>query len=48
LFSLHVVGNTTAVCDLEFNISANPGVFLGHWRGSFRPNYGRWSHSGAA
>ena len=38
LFSLHVLGNTTAVCDLEFNISASPGVFLGHWRGSFRPD----------
>ena len=38
LFSLHVIGNTTAICDLEFNISADPGVFLGHWRGSFRPD----------
>ena len=38
LFSLHVIGDTTAVCDLEFNISAAPGVFLGHWRGSFRPD----------
>ena len=28
-----VIGNTTAVCDLEFNITASPGVFLGHWRG---------------
>merc|ERR1719491_396050 len=31
LFSLHIVGNTTAVCDLEFNITSNPGCFLGHW-----------------
>ncbi len=38
LFSLHVFGNATAVCDLEFNLTANPGVFLGHWRGSFRPD----------
>ena len=35
--SLHVLENVSAVCDLEFNISASPGVFLGHWRGSFRP-----------
>jgi hypothetical protein len=38
LFSLHVLGPVTAVCDLEFNISDQPGVFLGHWRGSFRPD----------
>lgn len=38
LFSLHVAGNTTAVCDLEFNLTTHPGVFLGHWRGSFRPD----------
>lgn len=29
-----------AVCDLEFNITDSPGVFLGHWRSNspFNPN----------
>lgn len=32
--------STNAVCDLEFNISDAPGVFLGHWHSSspFNPN----------
>ena len=38
LFSLHVFGDVTSVCDLEFNISSDPGVFLGHWHGSLRPD----------
>lgn len=38
LFSLHVFGSTTAVCDLEFDITDKPGVFLGHWAGNKRPD----------
>eukprot|EP00931_Biecheleriopsis_adriatica_P025911 TRINITY_DN15818_c0_g1_i3.p1 TRINITY_DN15818_c0_g1~~TRINITY_DN15818_c0_g1_i3.p1 ORF type:complete len:259 (+),score=50.72 TRINITY_DN15818_c0_g1_i3:39-779(+) len=42
LFSMRVgpFGGTNAVCDLEFNISDSPGVFLGHWHSSspFNPN----------
>lgn len=42
LFSMRVgpFSGTNAVCDLEFNITAAPGVFLGHWHSSsmFNPN----------
>jgi hypothetical protein len=42
LFSMRVAPfkGTNAVCDLEFNISDAPGVFLGHWHSSspFNPN----------
>merc|ERR1719262_353176 len=43
LFSMRVgpsFSSTNAVCDLEFNISDAPGVFLGHWHSSspFNPN----------
>lgn len=42
LFSMRVgpFGGTNAVCDLEFDISDAPGVFLGHWHSSspFNPN----------
>jgi hypothetical protein len=36
LFSMRVgpFDGTNAVCDLEFNISDAPGVFLGHWHSS--------------
>eukprot|EP01079_Euglenida_sp_SAG-EU17-18_P001430 gene1430-2778_t len=29
LFSLHIIENTTAICDLEFNFTGVPGAFLG-------------------
>jgi len=46
LFSMRVgpsVGSftgTNAVCDLEFDVTGQPGVFLGHWHSSspFNPN----------
>jgi len=42
LFSLRVgpFSGTNAVCDLEFNVSDAPGVFLGHWHSSspFNPH----------
>mmetsp|Transcript_1561 Transcript_1561/g.3100 ORF Transcript_1561/g.3100 Transcript_1561/m.3100 type:complete len:239 (-) Transcript_1561:102-818(-) len=40
LFSLNfgAGGGKNAVCDLEFNITDKPGVFLGHWSGSMRPD----------
>lgn len=42
LFSMRVgpFGGTNAVCDLEFNVSDAPGVFLGHWKSSspFNPD----------
>eukprot|EP00439_Symbiodinium_sp_Y106_P044889 s1688_g5.t1 len=42
LFSLNVGPGRgiNAVCDLEFNITNQPGVFLGHWSGHsfFNPN----------
>jgi len=43
LFSMRVgpsFSSTNAVCDLEFNISDAPGVFLGHWKSSspFNPH----------
>lgn len=42
LFSMRVgpFAGTNAICDLEFNITGSPGVFLGHWHSSspFNPN----------
>ncbi|CAK8998823.1 Hypothetical protein (Fragment), partial [Durusdinium trenchii] len=42
LFSLNVGfgRGVNAVCDLEFNLTDHPGVFLGHWSGHsiFNPN----------
>ncbi|CAJ1334923.1 unnamed protein product [Effrenium voratum] len=42
LFSLNIGPGkgVNAVCDLEFNITERPGVFLGHWSGHsfFNPN----------
>mmetsp|Transcript_103974 Transcript_103974/g.271493 ORF Transcript_103974/g.271493 Transcript_103974/m.271493 type:complete len:251 (+) Transcript_103974:67-819(+) len=42
LFSMRVgpFNGTNAVCDLEFNLTGQPGVFLGHWHSSspFNPN----------
>jgi len=42
LFSMRVgpFNGTNAVCDLEFNVSDAPGVFLGHWKSNsiFNPN----------
>lgn len=37
LFSMRVgpsFSSTSAVCDLEFNLTGQPGVFLGHWHSS--------------
>ena len=37
LFSMRVgpsFSSTNAVCDLEFNLTGQPGVFLGHWHSS--------------
>lgn len=36
LFSLNFGpgGGQNAICDLEFNVSDKPGVFLGHWSGN--------------
>eukprot|EP01062_Namystynia_karyoxenos_P030955 TRINITY_DN23010_c0_g1_i1.p1 TRINITY_DN23010_c0_g1~~TRINITY_DN23010_c0_g1_i1.p1 ORF type:complete len:237 (+),score=47.01 TRINITY_DN23010_c0_g1_i1:75-785(+) len=38
LFSTHFFGNTTAVCDLEYNLTAHPGVLNGHWWSPLRPD----------
>jgi len=42
LFSMRVApfGGTNAICDLEFNVTESPGVFLGHWHSSspFNPS----------
>lgn len=46
LFSMRVgptigkFSGTNAVCDLEFNITGSPGVYLGHWHSNspFNPN----------
>jgi len=31
LFSFKVVGQADVICDLEFNITDQPGQFMGHW-----------------
>jgi len=40
LFSLNFgfSGGYNAVCDLRFNVTENPGIFVGHWSGSMRPD----------
>eukprot|EP00933_Yihiella_yeosuensis_P064376 TRINITY_DN67736_c0_g1_i1.p1 TRINITY_DN67736_c0_g1~~TRINITY_DN67736_c0_g1_i1.p1 ORF type:complete len:262 (+),score=45.65 TRINITY_DN67736_c0_g1_i1:33-818(+) len=40
LFSLHFGWGKgfNSVCDLEFDITDKPGVFMGHWSGSMRPD----------